>query len=125
VPAIPAKPPVAPPKVPEPVPAAPAGPVPEKPVAPAPVKPQEAKPAAPEKKPQDDPFGTRNDVKSLRMWSDASGKYRIEARFVSCQDDTVRLQKTDGRYYRVKYDRLSTADQDYVQQQDGSLFAAE
>ncbi len=86
-------------------------------------KPADAKPPIPEKK--DDPFGIRNDVKSLRQWTDASGKYRIEARFVSYQDGTVRLQKADGRYYRIKLDRLCAADKDFVLHQDGVLFAAE
>jgi len=73
---------------------------------------------------KDDPFG-RNDGKTLRMWTDASGKYRIEARFVSFTDGTVRLQKANGRYVRVQYDLLSTADRGYVRRQDATLFAAE
>jgi hypothetical protein len=103
-------------------PAKPAAPE-ELPVLKPPAKPADAKPPVPEKK--DDPFGTRNDVKTLRQWSDASGKYHIEARFVSFQDGTVRLQKADGRYYRVKYDRLCAGDKDFVLHQDGAQFAAE
>ena len=50
-------------------------------------KPDAPKPDAPKPaKPKDNPFGRNNDVKTLRMWTDASGKYRIEARFVSFQD---------------------------------------
>jgi hypothetical protein len=124
-PAPPALPPVAAPKAAEP----PAATAPKPPALDAlppltpPTKPNETKPPIPEKK--DDPFGTRNDLKTLRQWTDASGKYHIEARFVSYQDGTVRLQKADGRYYRVKYDRLCADDQDFVLHQDGALFAAE
>ncbi len=102
-------------------PAKPAAPE-ELPVLKSPAKPAETKPPVPEKK--DDPFGAR-DVKSLRQWTDASGKYRIEARFVSYSEGTVRLQKADGRYYRVKYDRLCATDQDFVLHQDGVMIAAE
>jgi len=110
-PAIPAKPPMAT----EPLPVAPAPPKLDEP------KPEA--PSAPGKK--DDPFGARNDVKPLRMWTDASGKYQLEARFVSCEEGTVRLQKADGRYYRIKYDRLSVTDQDFVGHQGRSLIAAQ
>ena len=54
-----------------------------------------------------------NDVKALRMWTDASGKYQLEARFVSFQDGTVRLQKANGGYVRIAYDRLSDGDRDF------------
>ncbi len=77
----------------------------------------------PEKK--ESPFDTRDDAKTLRMWTDASGKYRIEARLVGFADGTVRLQKTNGRYVRIQYDLLSAADRDYVLHQNGSLIAAE
>ncbi len=118
-PELPEKPPIVSPK-----PAEPAIPPPDTPPAlKPPAKPDEAKPAAP-KKPQDDPFGS-NDANKPRLWTDASGKYHIEARFVSYADDTVRLQAADGRYYRIKFDRLSASDQDFVLHQDGSLFAAE
>ena len=77
-------------------------------------------------KPKDDPFGANsNDVKTLRMWTDASGKYQVEARFVSFQDGTVRLQKANGRYVRMAYDQLCSVDQDFVLNQDQSLLAME
>jgi hypothetical protein len=129
-PPAPAAPAITPPKIEEPVPAAPAGgATPANPPAlKPPANPVEAKPAAPEKPKapaKDDPFGTRNDVKTLRLWTDASGTHRIEARFVSFTDGTVRLQKADGRYVRIEYGLLSAADQDYVMRQDGSLYAVD
>jgi hypothetical protein len=73
----------------------------------------------------DDPFGdgSSNDVKTLRMWTDASGQYQLEARFVSFQDGTVRLQKANGGYVRIAYDLLSASDRDFVLHQDGSMMA--
>jgi hypothetical protein len=76
-------------------------------------------------KPQDvDPFGG-NDVKTLRMWTDASGQYQVEARFVSFQDGTVRLQKANGGYVRIAYDLLCEVDRNFVLDQDRSLVAGE
>ncbi len=114
-PAVPEKPALASPKAAEPLPLAP--------TLTPPAKVDEPKPTPP-KKPQDDPFGANGASKSLRLWTDASGKYRLEARFVSCADSTVRLQKADGRYCRIKFDRLSAADRDFVLRQGGSLIAA-
>jgi hypothetical protein len=114
---VPDKPALLPPKSAEPAPDA-------LPALKPPTKPDEAKPAAP-KKPQDDPFGANHGAKSLRLWTDASGKYHIEARFVSYANGSVHLQKADGRYYHIKFDRLSADDRDFVLHQDGSLFAAE
>src|SRR5208337_260929 len=89
--------PAEPAKMPEKPPAPPA--VPDKPAEP-PKTPETPKapdaPKAPEK-PKDDPFGNAdNDVKALRTWTDASGKYQIEARLVSFENGTVRLQKANG-----------------------------
>jgi hypothetical protein len=97
-------------------------------------KPDETKPDAPkpdapkpdQPKPKDDPFGVAGkDVNTMRTWSDASGKYQIEARFVSFEDGTIRLQKTNGRFVRIAYDLLGSADQSYVLKLDQSLLAAE
>jgi hypothetical protein len=128
-PAIPDKPVIAPPKATEPaapIPAAPGtGP------APAPVPANPLIPAAPankapdKPKDKDDPFGANNDTNTFRQWTDASGQYRIEARFVSFIEGTVRLQKADGRYVRIRYELLSSTDQAYVAHQDGSQYAME
>lgn len=48
----------------------------------------------------------------FRTWRDISGKYQIEAKFVTCFDDgTVRLEKPNGRWVRLPYTQLSQADQ--------------
>ena len=75
--------------------------------------------------PKDDPFGNAgSDVKTMRTWTDASGEYRIEARFVSFQNRNIaRLQKANGRYVRIAYDLLCSGDQGFVLNQDQSLLA--
>ena len=72
------------------------------------------KPAAPAEKPTEpDPF-SQND-RGLRNWTDSSGQYAVEARYIGTLDDgTVRLQKSDGQYVRVSLRRLSAADQTFV-----------
>ena len=51
----------------------------------------------------------------LKTWADASGRYRIEARFVGVvEGGVVRLQRADGRFVRVAIDRLSASDQQWV-----------
>ena len=58
-----------------------------------------------------------NDAKSLRTWTDASGKYQIEARFVEFQEGTVRLQRANGRYVRIASDLLCAEDRKFVSSQ--------
>ena len=123
LPVVPEKPAITPPKAAEPLPTAPVNPPAPAPVPPA--KPDQAKPPEKPKNEKDDPFGTRNDIKGLRMWTDASGQYQIEARFVGFIDGSVRLQKANGNYVRIRYELLSSADQAFVIHQDGSLFAME
>ncbi|MCX7426741.1 MAG: SHD1 domain-containing protein, partial [Planctomycetia bacterium] len=61
----------------------------------------------------DDPFSTN--ANGLKTWTDATGLYQIEARFVGVvEGDVVRLQRPDGRYVRVAMDRLSALDQQWV-----------
>ena len=69
------------------------------------------KPAAP--KADDDPFAA-NENNSLRQWTDASGKYQIEARFVNSADGFVRLQRADGRFVRIELTKLCAADQGFI-----------
>ncbi len=52
-----------------------------------------------------------------REWSDASGKYRIEADLVAVRGDKVILEKKDGTITSVPIAKLSAADQEYLKQQ--------
>ena len=83
-------------------------------------KPAEKPDATKTEKAIDDPFSTN--TSGLKTWTDATGRYRIEARFVGVvEGDVVRLQRADGRYVRVEMDRLSAADQQWVRDADGTL----
>ena len=53
----------------------------------------------------------------LRTWTDRSGSYKIEAEFVDESGGTVRLKRGDGRIVSLPLERLSAADQAYVQKQ--------
>jgi hypothetical protein len=52
----------------------------------------------------------------LRTWSDVTGRFKIEAEFVSIADGKVSLRRADNRVIAVPLDKLSAADQAYVQQ---------
>ena len=69
---------------------------------------------------KDNPFGSNNPG-GLRLWTDATGQYRVQARFVSLQDGVARLQKADGRYVRVVVARLSAADRQFAYHQAAAI----
>ena len=56
------------------------------------------------------PFGSGG----RRTWTDASGKFTIEAELVRAVDGVVTLKKADGSTIDVPVDRLSQADRDLV-----------
>ena len=110
------------------VPTKPAAPDATKPAAPdatKPAAPDATKPAAPAKpaKTDDNPFG-KNDVRGLRMWTDVSGRYRLEARLLSVEDGVVRLATNDGRVFRIAAAKLSVVDRQWIRGQTRSLAAA-
>jgi len=55
-------------------------------------------------------FGTLA-AAELRQWSDATGKFKIKAKFVSLADGIVTLEKEDGEEIEIELQKLSTADQ--------------
>lgn len=115
----PAEPAAPPQEMPADKPAEPAAPA-EKPAQPAPPadkpaeKPADA-PAPPAKPIDDDPFA-HGQLPGLRLWTDASGKHQVIARFVAVVDGQVRLQTADGQFVRIVFDRLSVADRRFVEQ---------
>lgn len=117
------------PAAPEPAAAEPMAPAPEpaplEPAPPEPAAPEPAPPALPPTPPLDtDPFSS-NGAPGVRMWTDISGKYHCEARFVGLMDGSfVRLQRPDGQYVRILLEKLSLADQQFVRQQFGGLATA-
>jgi len=81
-------------------------------------------PAVPAEEPlEEDPF-SRHDTGSMRQWTDASGEYHVEAKFVSFSNGTVRLLKSNGRYCRIELDKLCVPDQTLVQQHVESIATA-
>ncbi len=52
----------------------------------------------------------------IRTWKTASGKSKIEARFIELAGGKVRLEREDGRTVRIALNKLSSADKRYVKQ---------
>ncbi len=53
---------------------------------------------------------------SARNWTDSTGRYSVEAEFVSLADGIVRLRRHDGKTMEIPLEKLRQADQAYVQQ---------
>ena len=53
-------------------------------------------------------------AEELRTWTDATGKHKIKAAFVSLDDGKVTLEKDDGNTLEIELKKLSKADQKYV-----------
>ncbi len=56
-----------------------------------------------------------------RKWTDKSGKYSIDAEFVSLTDGQVTLKRSDGKTVRLALENLSKADQEQVRQLTSSV----
>ena len=52
----------------------------------------------------------------LRIWSDASNRFTVTARFYSVNSNTVKLIADDERKIDVPIDKLSEADQQYLRE---------
>lgn len=52
-----------------------------------------------------------------RTWTDASGKFQVEAEFVSYAMGLVKLRKRDGAIITLPLEKLSEADQGWVREQ--------
>lgn len=53
-----------------------------------------------------------------RTWTDASDRYRIEARLIGHEGGTVRLKKADDSVIEIPLDQLSEGDREYVAKYD-------
>jgi hypothetical protein len=58
---------------------------------------------------------TGSGPKKKRIWSDKSGKFKIEASFVEITGGKLRLKKDDGSEVAVALEKLSEADQEIAQ----------
>ena len=66
--------------------------------------------------PDTHPIGNPNSVpdETFRTWTEASGKYRTDAKFLELKDGQVFLQKKEGNQLKVPLERLTKADQEYA-----------
>jgi hypothetical protein len=56
----------------------------------------------------------RQSTQKTRTWTDATGKFSVEAALVGVAGDTVRLKRKDGRVVTVPIKRLNAAAQQYL-----------
>lgn len=74
----------------------------------------EPEPKRPEPEPKPIPANDPPPTAAPRTWSDASGKFHVEAKLVSQADGVVTLQSTDGKLLEVPLARLSEADRAFL-----------
>ncbi|MCO6045175.1 SHD1 domain-containing protein [Aeoliella sp. ICT_H6.2] len=65
------------------------------------------------------PFDSAMSSVASRTWSDQSGRFSIDATYRGMNGAKVVLEKSDGSQIEVPLDKLSSADQDYVNSQGG------
>jgi hypothetical protein len=66
------------------------------------------------------PVAAQEDVETklpgeMRTWKDASGKFEVEAQLIGRTEQSVKLKKADGLVIEVPAEKLSEADQEYLQ----------
>ncbi len=59
----------------------------------------------------DNPFATASETDKLRTWKDSTGKFTIEAEFISLSGDNITLKRKDGKELTLPLSRLSSEDQ--------------
>lgn len=57
-----------------------------------------------------------------RTWSDATGRFKIEAKYVSQENGKLKLLRADGRTVEIELSKLSAADQEYVKELESNPF---
>lgn len=50
----------------------------------------------------------------MRIWTDNTGKHRVEAELIAVENESVRLRRDDGKEIALPLKRLSRADRDFV-----------
>lgn len=50
----------------------------------------------------------------LRVWTDRTGKFQVQAKFLGVEAGKVKLEKPDGPVVSVPVDRPSEADQRFI-----------
>jgi hypothetical protein len=54
-------------------------------------------------------------AQDLRTWTDSTGRFTLSAKFVALQDGQVTLAREDGSKMTIALEKLSKADQEYVE----------
>lgn len=67
-------------------------------------------------------FATAAVAAETRTWTDSTGKFKIQAEFVSEQNGNVTLRQTDGSEVEIPVNKLSKPDQDYLKTQRDNPF---
>jgi hypothetical protein len=49
-----------------------------------------------------------------RVWSDATGGFKVDAVFMEVDNEKVKLKRADGKEVSVPISRLSKIDQEYI-----------
>lgn len=63
-------------------------------------------------------------AEEIRTWTDQTGRFKIEAKFVDQNEGKIKLQRSDGRIFEIDLLKLSKADQNYVKELEKSPFKA-
>ncbi|QDS92171.1 hypothetical protein FF011L_09080 [Roseimaritima multifibrata] len=63
-------------------------------------------------------------AEETRQWTDASGKFRVEAELLAADKNLVVLEKDDGDLIAVRRAQLSEPDRQYIQQSDAAAKAS-
>jgi WD40 repeat protein len=64
----------------------------------------------------DSESGSEMPAAEIRQWVDATGKFKIKAKFLSNKNGKVELEKEDGRIITLPANKLSSTDQEYLKQ---------
>jgi S1-C subfamily serine protease len=78
------------------------------------VSPGARKTAAPADRKPNPAASDAGDRSELRTWTDRSGKYQIQAKFLGIDNGKAKLQKTDGKLVLVPVESLSEADRRFI-----------
>lgn len=54
------------------------------------------------------------DYHAIRLWSDSTGSFKVNASFMSLGNGLVKLKKEDGKIIDVPVEKLSPVDQAFV-----------
>ncbi|KAI7850276.1 hypothetical protein BDC45DRAFT_609014 [Circinella umbellata] len=63
------------------------------------------------------------DTNKVRTWTDRSGAFKVEAQFLGCHNDKIRLHKINGVKIDVPIQKMCAADLKYIEQETGRRLA--